>query len=122
MSHFSAGLVMTGSDGSVHVRIWGERYYICPEELGMLLFVGDRVPLLKKGPVPEGIPLVSGTAYLNPSGRAVIIAVGKTRYMLPRDRFIAVALGEDVSCILFEVPSDVPEPEIISPHKGGAIS
>ena len=122
MSHFSAGLVMTGSDGSVHVRIWGERHYICPEELGMLLFVGDHVPLLKKGPVPEGIPLVSGTAYLNPSGRAVIIAVGKTRYMLPRDRFIAVALGEDVSCILFEVPSDVPEPEIISPNKGGAAS
>ena len=83
MSHFSAGLVMTGSDGSVHVRIWGERYYICPEELGMLLFVGDHVPLLKKGPVPEGIPLVSGMAYLNPSGRAVIIAVGKIRYMLP---------------------------------------
>jgi hypothetical protein len=42
--------------------------------------------------------------------------------MLPRDRFIAVALGEDVSCILFEVPGDVPEPEILTPHKGGAAS
>jgi hypothetical protein len=50
------------------------------------------------------------------------MAVGNIRYMLPRDRFIAVALGEDVSCILFEVPSDVPEPEIISPNKGGAES
>jgi hypothetical protein len=122
MTAYAAGQILCGDDGRVHVRIWGERYYICPEELGMLFFVGDRVPLLKKGPVPEGIPLVSGTAYLNPSGRAVIIAIGVVRYMLPRDRFIAVALGEDVSCILFEVPSDVPEPEIIFPNKGGAAS
>jgi hypothetical protein len=122
MSHFSAGIVMTGGDGYVHVRIWGESYYICPEELGMLLFVGDRVPLLKKGPDPNGMPLISGIAQLNPSGRAVIIGVGKTRYMLPRDRFIAVALGEDISCLLFEVPSDVKESEIISPSKKGATS
>jgi hypothetical protein len=27
-----------------------------------------------------------------------------------------------VSCILFEVPGDVPEPEILAPHKGGAAS
>jgi len=122
MSHFSAGLAMTGSDGYVHVRIWGESHFISPEDMGMLLFVGDTVPLLHKNPDPKGTPLASGSVSLNPSGRAVIIAVGKVRYMLPRDRFIAVALGEDVSCILFEVPSDVPEPEVIAPHKGGAAS
>ena len=122
MTHFSAGLVMTGSDGYVHVRIWGESYFVCPEDMGMLLFVGETVPLLHKSQEPSGTPLASGSVALNPSGRAVIISVGTVRYMLPRDRFIAVALGEDVSCILFEVPGDVPEPEIISPTKGGAAS
>jgi len=122
MSHFSAGIVLTGSDGYVHVRIWDKSYFICPEDMGMLLFVGDTVPLLQKNPDPTGSPVTSGSVALNPSGRAVILSVGSIRYMLPRARFIAVALGEDVSCILFEVPGDVPEPEIISPHKGGAAS
>ena len=122
MTRFSAGLVLTGSDGYVHVRIWDKSYFICPEDMGMLLFVGDTVPLLQKNPDPTGSPVASGSVALNPSGRAVILSVGSIRYMLPRDRFIAVALGEDVSCILFEVPGDVPEPEIISPSKGGAAS
>jgi len=121
MTAYAAGQILCGDDGRVHVRIWGEHYYICPEELGMLFFVGDRVPLLKKGPAQQ-TPQVSGTVYLGPSGRAVIIAVGKARYMLPRDRFLAVALGEDVSCIFFEVPGDAPEIGLISPHKGGATS
>ena len=88
----------------------------------MLLFVGDTVPLLQKNPDVTGSPVAAGSVALNPSGRAVILSVGSIRYMLPRDRFIAVALGEDVSCILFEVPGDVPEPEIISPRKGGVVS
>jgi len=120
MTHVSAGLVMTGSEGYVHVRIGGESYFLCPEDMGLLLFVGDPVPLLHKNPDPLGSPLTSGSVTLNPSGRAVIIAVGKVRYMLPRDRFIAVALGEDVSCILFEVPSDVTELATGSPHRGVA--
>jgi len=90
--------------------------------MGMLLFVGETVSLFRKNPDPSGNPVASGLVSLNPSGRAVIISVGSIRYMLPRDRFIAVALGEDVSCILFEVPGDVPEPEILAPHKGGAAS
>ena len=122
MSHFSAGIVLTGSDGYVHVRIWDKSYFIRPEDMGMLLFVGETIPLLQKNPDPSGNPVASGLVSLNPSGRAVIISVGSVRYMLPRDRFIAVALGEDVSCILFEVPGDVPEPEILTPHKGGAAS
>ena len=43
MMHYSAGLVISGSEGCVHVRIWSEHYYIGPEDLGMLLFVGDHV-------------------------------------------------------------------------------
>ena len=122
MSHFSAGIVLTGSDGYVHIRIWDKSYFIRPEDMGMLLFVGETIPLLQKNPDPSGNPVASDLISLNPSGRAVIISVGSVRYMLPRDRFIAVALGEDVSCILFEVPGDVPEPEILTPHRGGAAS
>ena len=122
MSSFSAGIVLTGSDGYVHVRIWDKSYFICPEDMGMLLFGGETVPLLHKNPDPSGTPVTSGSVALNPPGRAVILSIGTIRYMLPRDRFIAVALGEDVSCILFEVPGDVPEPEIILPNKGGVAS
>jgi hypothetical protein len=68
MTHFSAGNVMTGSDGYVHVRIWDKSYFICPEDMGMLLFVGETVPLLHKNPGP------SGAVAFNPSGRAVIMS------------------------------------------------
>lgn len=122
MTAFAAGQILCGSEGRVHVRIWGEKYYICPEELGMLFFVGDRVPLLKQGPVPNGVPKVSGTVKLSPSGRAVIITLGKQQYILPRDKFLAVALGEDVSCIFFEAPGNEPDLETIEPRKGGAAS
>jgi hypothetical protein len=104
----SGGQVMCGAEGQVHVRIWGELHYVCPEDLGRLLFVGDRVPLLRKGPaeVSREPIQVSGSVRISPSGRAVIIATGYQRYMLPRDRFLAVALGEEVSCLFFEMPSD----------------
>lgn len=115
----SGGQVMCGAEGRVHVRIWGELHYICPEDLGRLLFVGERVSLFKKGPAPEEVPQVSGSVCLSPSGRAVIISTGNQRYMLPRDRFLAVALGEEISCIFFEVPSDTPDSEILPASKGG---
>ncbi len=122
MTAYAAGQILCGDEGRVHIRIWGDLHYICPEELGMLFFVGDHVPILKKTKlVPETL-VVSGSAYLSPSGRAVILAMGKQRYMVPRDKFLAVALGEDVSCIFFEVPGNEPEIEILSPHKGGAAS
>jgi hypothetical protein len=119
MTAFAGGQIMCGGEGRVHVRIWGEPHYICPEDLGMLLFVGERISLFKKGPTPQEVPQVSGSVYLSPSGRAVIITTGRQRYMLPRDKFLAVALGEDVSCIFFEVPSATQDSEIISPSKGG---
>jgi hypothetical protein len=118
----SGGQVMCGAEGQVHVRIWGELHYVCPEDLGRLLFVGDRVPLLRKGSAPEEVPhplaQVSGSVCLTQSGRAVIIATGSQRYMLPRDRFLAVAFGEEISCIFFEVPSGEPGSEIIPDSKG----
>ena len=121
MTAYAAGQIMCGSEGRVYARIWGELYYICPEDLGVLFFVGERVSLIKKGPAPQ-VPQVAGTVYLSPSGRAVIIAIDRQRYLLPRDKFLAVVLGEDVSCIFFEAPGNEPEIEIISPRKGGAAS
>jgi hypothetical protein len=123
----SGGQVMCGADGCVHVRIWGELHYVCPEDLGRLLFVGDRVPLLRKGPgdVPHKPARVSGSVRISPSGRAVIIASGSHRYMLPRDRFVAVALGEEVSCLFFEMPSDDEKrsPEAgLSPLSAGGVA
>jgi hypothetical protein len=123
MTAYAAGQILCGSEGRVYARIWGELYYISPEDLGLLFFVGERVSLIrKKGPVPEQGPQVAGTVYLSPSGRAVIIAIDRQRYLLPRDKFLAVALGEDVSCIFFEAPGNEPEIETISPRKGGAAS
>jgi hypothetical protein len=123
----SGGQVMCGAEGQVHVRIWGELHYVCPEDLGRLLFVGDRVPLLRKGPgevFREPIQ-VSGSVRISPSGRAVIIATGSQRYMLPRDRFLAVALGEEVSCLFFEMPLDDEKrsPEaVLSPLPAGSVA
>jgi hypothetical protein len=119
MIAYTAGRVLSGDDGRVHICIWGERYYLCPEDLGTLFFIGDRVPLMKKGPASQ-VHQVSGSVYLNPSGRAVIIAIDKQRYILPRDKFLAVTLGEEISCSFFEVPGDGTEIETISPHKEGA--
>ena len=110
---------MGGSDGCVHVSIYGTPHYICPEELGMLFFVGDSVPLLKNFPSVKSTPQLSGRVRLNASGRSVIIEIGAARFMVPRDRFLAVAFGEDSSCIIFEIPSEKNGIEIISPNKGG---
>jgi len=121
MTIYGAGQIHCGDDGRVHIRIRGERYYLCPEDLGRLFFVGDKAPILKKGPVQQ-VHQVSGAVYLNPSGRAVIIDIGKQRYILPRDKFLAVALGEEISCPFFEIPGDGLEIEIFSLQKEGAAS
>ena len=115
----SGGQVMCGAEGCVHVRIWGELHTICPEDLGRLLFVGERVSLFTRENVPGDLYQVSGSVCLSPSGRAVIIASGSQRYMLPRDRFLAVALGEEISCIFIELPADTPERDILPASRGG---
>jgi hypothetical protein len=121
MSPCAAGHVLHGDEGRVHICIWEERYQICPEDLGMLFFVGDRVPLMKKGPALQ-VYQISGLVSLSPSGQAVIIAIDKQRYMMPRARLLAVALGEEASCDFFEMPEENSDIEIISPHKEGATS
>jgi hypothetical protein len=120
MTPFSAGEIMGGSDGCVHVNMYGAQHYICPEELGMLFFAGDSVPLLKNFPSGQSTPQLSGRVRLNASGRSVIIEIGAARFMVPRDRFLAVAFGEDISCIIFEIPSEKNGIAIISPKGGTA--
>ena len=115
----SGGQVMCGAEGGVHVRIWGELHTICPEDLGRLLFVGERVSLFTRGPENVLNDAVSGSVALSPSGRAVIIASGSQRYMLPRDRFLAVALGEEISCIFVELPADTPERDLLPASQRG---
>jgi hypothetical protein len=117
----SGGQVMCGAEGRVHVRIGGELHSICPEDPGRLLFVGDRVSLFTKGPeeVPRDSVQVSGPVCLSPSGRAVIISTGNQRYMLPRDRFLAVAPGEEISGIFVELPPGMPESGIRPASQGG---
>jgi hypothetical protein len=115
----SGGQVMCGAERRAHVRIGGELHTICPEDPGRLLFVGKRVSLFTREPENAVKDSVSGPVGLSPSGRAVIIATGSQRSMLPRDRFPAVAPGEDISCIFFEVPADEPESVILPASKGG---
>jgi len=115
----SGGQVMCGAEGGVHVRVGGELHTICPEDPGRLLFVGERVSLFTRGVENVLKDSLSGSVSLSPSGRAVIIATGSQRSMLPRDRFLAVALGEEISCIFVEVPEDMPEREIMPASKGG---
>lgn len=122
MTPYAAGQIMCGSEGRVHVRIWGEMHYILTEELGYLFFVGEWVPLVKNTASPHENPKEVGTVYLSQSGRAVIIAIDNQRYMLPRDKFLAVALGEEMSCIFFEAPANGPEIETTSPRKAGVAS
>jgi hypothetical protein len=110
---------MCGAGGGVHVQVWGERHTTCPEDPGMLLFVGERVPHLTKGPENTVKDARSGPVSLSPSKRAVIIASGSQRSMLPRDRFPAVAQGEEISCIFVEALSCTKEREIQPVSPGG---
>ncbi len=119
----SGGQVVCGADGCMHVRIWGELHALCPEDLGRLLFMGERVSLTRRGSgagesCRDPDDQVSGSVRLSPSGRAVIIAAGSKRYMLPRDRFLAVALGEEISCIFCELPPCEPESGILVDPEG----
>jgi hypothetical protein len=121
MSPCPAGQVVYGDEGRVHICIWDSHFQICPEDLGTLFFVGDRVPLMKKGPAPQ-VFQISGQIHLSPSGQAVIIAIDRQRYVVRRNRFLAVALGEEPFCDFFEVPDENTDIEIITLHKEVATS
>ncbi|MFA4877033.1 MAG: hypothetical protein WC586_06435 [Methanoregula sp.] len=105
MTARSTGRVLCGVDGCVHIRIGDERYYLRPEDLGRLFFLSVKVPLFRKDTFQDS-PGEYGCVYPSPSGRAVVIAKDKQHYLLPRDRFLSIALGEEFSCPLFEVPKD----------------
>jgi hypothetical protein len=107
--------------GSISVSGKGGIRQVAPEDLGMLFFVGDEVPLTKDGPAPQVYQL-SGTVGFSPSGQAVIIAIGPQRYMVPRSRFLAVALGSESSCDLFEMPGEHTDIETIFPGRESALS
>jgi len=121
MSTGPDGHARYGDDGRVHVCTMEGRFCICPEDLGTLFFAGDEVPLVKEGPAPQVYQL-SGTVNFSPSGQAVIIAVGPQRYMAPRNQFLAVALGSESSCDLFELPGENTDITIISPDRERALS
>jgi hypothetical protein len=75
--------------------------------------------------VPHKPVQVSGSVRISPSGREVILATGSQRYMLPRDRFVAVALGEEISCLFFEMPSDDDKGSpgiVLSPLTAGSVA
>jgi hypothetical protein len=122
MTLSSDGSILAGADGSVQIRIWTEHYAICPEDLGQLFFVGEAVTILHPSSPIAGIPQAAGTAALNASGRAVILTIGTKRYLVPSDRFLAVALGEEIMYRIYETGPDEMEIEILSPRKGGAAS
>ena len=122
MMPYAAGQLLYDSEGKVLIRIWDERHYISPDDLGLLLFAGGIVSVLKLDKMTTGTAQVSGKASLSPSGQAVLIEIGKQRYMVPRDKFLAVVFGQAVSGTFFEAPEDTPEIEIISPRRGGATS
>jgi hypothetical protein len=120
MSAFaSGGQAMCGAGGGVHVHAWGELHTLCPEDTGRLLFVGEQVSLFTKGPENAVKDARSGPVSPSPSERAVTIAGGSQRSMLPRDRFPAVAPLEEISCIFVEVPPGTPEREIQPVSTGG---
>ena len=119
MAFASGSQVMCGAGGGVHIRAGGELHTTCPEDPGRLLFTREQVPLFTNGPENAVMDSRSGPVSPSPSGRAVIIASGSQRSMLPRDRFLAVALREEISCIFVEVPADRHEREIQPASQGG---
>jgi len=120
MAFASGGHVMCGAGGGVHVRAGGELHTTFPEDPVRLLFTGERVSLFTHTPENNGKDSLSGPVSPSPSGRAVSIASGSQRSMLPRDRFPSVAHEEEISCIFVELPADTPESVILPASKGGS--
>jgi len=106
MTALSAGEIRAGGDGCVHILLKGQVYSLCPDDMGVLFFGGGAAPV-RILPGQGGPSLKArGHARLNPSGRSVTIELGTERFMVPRDRFLAVAFGEDIASLVFTVPSD----------------
>lgn len=122
MTQYPAGIIMSGSEGCLHLRIWDERYLIRSDDLGALVFLGELVPLIREGPPPHDASVTGGVAHLNRSGRAVLLEIGNQCYLIPRDRFVMVALGDEVSTPIAEVAIDGGDSAITLPWRGGGLS
>jgi len=106
MTPLSAGEIRAGGDGCVHILLKGQLLALCPGDMGVLFFGGGMAPVRAlTGPGDPG-QKPRGMARLTPSGRAVAIELGSEQFMVPRDRFLAVAFGEDIASLVFSVPSD----------------
>jgi hypothetical protein len=101
-----AGAVMSGSEGRMHLRIWTERYYICAEDLGSVLFLNEAVPLFRLDTASMETKKSAGVARLNRSGRSILFELGNRCYRVPRDRFMDITLGEEISWPVDEIISD----------------
>jgi hypothetical protein len=119
MSVYPSAAVMSGSEGRVHVRIFGENYFIHAEDLGALLFLHESVPLFRCDDRPKDPAKSGGFAHLNRSGRAVIFEFSKRCYQVHRDRFLGIALGEETSWPVAEMVLDSANPLTSSYPPGG---
>ena len=106
MTALSAGEIRAGGDGCVHLLIGKQVLAFCPGDMGELFFGGGMAPVRALAGPGEPGEKPRGMARLTPSGRAVTIELGSERYMVPRDRFLAVAFGEDIASLVFTLPSD----------------
>lgn len=112
MTQHPAGLIMSGSEGCLHIHIWDERFLIYPDDLGAIVFLGEIVPIIRLDSPPRDPVRIGGFVHLNRSGRAVVFEIGDVCYLVPRDRFLTVALGEEVSCLVAEIASDHTVPRV----------
>ena len=101
-----AGAIMGGSEGRMNVRIWTDRYYICAEDLGAVLFLNETVPLFRLDTASQETKKSSGAARLNRSGRSILFEIGDRCYRVPRDRFMDITLGEEITWPVDEIISD----------------
>jgi len=114
MTPLSAGEIRAGGDGCVHLLIGKQILAVNPDDMGVLFFGGGAAPVRARAGPGEPGEKPRGMVRLTPSGRAVTIELGSERFMVPRDRFLAVAFGEDIASLVFTVPSDRTE----SPGRG----
>lgn len=106
MTPLSAGEIRAGGDGFVHILIGKQVLTLSPADMGVLFFGGGAAPVRALAGPGEPGEKPRGMARLTPSGRAVTLELGSGRYMVPRDRFLAVAFGEDIASLVFTVPLD----------------
>jgi len=113
-----SGQIRFGAVSRVPIHTREDRNYLCHQDLGPLVFLGDSMLFPKKGPAPQ-VHEVCGRVRFPPSGWAVVITMGKQQRIIPRDKFLAIAFREEFFLTFFEVPAGGLEIEPVSLHKRG---